>query len=130
MRRANACRKTPPVEALQRHEGEKLVFSFGAKSGPSATGIKLNAPKPTANPLKENASKRPGRPNVFKQTATSASLTTAQKSTEGSRTSQMSSAVFSLSCTSKIDSFHPVGSGRPRLWMDRRPLSFSVHMSL
>lgn len=54
-------------EGLKREEDKKVTISFGAKpaastAGPSMTGgLKLNALKPAANPLK--------RPNVFKQAA-------------------------------------------------------------
>ncbi|PIL22709.1 hypothetical protein GSI_15402 [Ganoderma sinense ZZ0214-1] len=66
--------ESPPVEdvGLKRDETtEKIVLSLTPKPGTSSSGIKLNAFKPAANPLK--ASNPLKRPNVFKQVAASPS---------------------------------------------------------
>ena len=69
--------QSPPAEevGLKRDETtEKVVLSLAPKPGaPSSSGIKLNALKPAANPLK--ASNPLKRPNVFKQAAASSSST-------------------------------------------------------
>ncbi|KII90663.1 hypothetical protein PLICRDRAFT_52381 [Plicaturopsis crispa FD-325 SS-3] len=86
---------SPPVEeGLKRDEGtEKVVLSFSAKpatlsatSAPAApTGLKLNALKSAANPLKANPLRRP---NVFK----TASSATPQPDNEKKRPAPMSAA--------------------------------------
>lgn len=62
--------ESPPAEelGLKRDETtEKVVLSLTPKTSAAASsGIKLNALKPAANPLKANPLKRP---NVFKQAA-------------------------------------------------------------
>ena len=66
--------ESPPAEdvGLKRDEAtEKIVLSLTPKPGASSSGIKLNAFKPAANPLK--ASNPLKRPNVFKQAAASPS---------------------------------------------------------
>ncbi|KAI0819240.1 domain of Kin17 curved DNA-binding protein-domain-containing protein [Trametes gibbosa] len=81
--------QSPPAEelGLKRDEAtEKLVLSLTPKvpalastsSGPSS-GIKLNAFKPAANPLKHNPLKRP---NVFKQAPASSSSASASTNAE------------------------------------------------
>ena len=68
--------QSPPAEevGLKRDETtEKVVLSLAPKPGASSSGIKLNALKPAANPLK--ASNPLKRPNVFKQAAAASSST-------------------------------------------------------
>ncbi|TFK90535.1 hypothetical protein K466DRAFT_596867 [Polyporus arcularius HHB13444] len=84
---------SPPAEelGLKRDESsEKVVLSFSAKpaasSAAASSGIKLNALKPVANPLK--ASNPLKRPNVFKQAAAaslSASTSTETEKTNGKK---------------------------------------------
>lgn len=66
--------ESPPAEelGLKRDEAtEKVVLSLTPKTSTAASsGIKLNALKPAANPLKANPLKRP---NVFKQAAAASS---------------------------------------------------------
>ncbi|KAF8157926.1 zinc finger protein RTS2 [Crassisporium funariophilum] len=87
---------TPPIEeGLKRDENaEKVVLSFSAKPAPSAalpvvTGFKMNALKPTVNPLKANPLKRP---NVFKSSAPAASESVDKAANDKKRPAPMSAA--------------------------------------
>ncbi|OJT09953.1 DNA/RNA-binding protein KIN17, partial [Trametes pubescens] len=77
--------ESPPAEelGLKRDEAtEKVVLSLTPKTSTAASsGIKLNALKPAANPLKANPLKRP---NVFKQAAAASSSSPHSTQTEKS----------------------------------------------